>query len=138
MSHQCKALVFRCMDFRITASKFSALLSSLGYNDGDYDLVSLAGSAKACLSDVAAEAAMVLKQIELSEKLHHTSEVVIFYHDNCGAYGIADPAEEHQVQVEDLKKIADLASQKFPSLKIQAYIIKGVPEGELQLEKVSI
>lgn len=135
-NHHCSSLVFRCMDFRITPAALSALLAEEGYCEGDYDLVSLAGSAKSCLSEVPEEAALILRQVALSKKLHGIREVVVTHHENCGAYGIPDPREERGVQTADLARIAEVVRGQFPELAITAYLINGVLESHLRLEKV--
>ncbi len=136
MSHSCKALIFRCMDFRLTLSKISALLDKIGYPEGSYDLVSAAGAAKDLLSDAADDKKFLLKQIELSQKLHCISEIVILYHDNCGAYGISDPKAECDVQTKDLEKLSQMIKEKF-SLPTTAYIVEGTASGNLSTKKIS-
>lgn len=133
--HFCHYLVFRCMDFRIKPSVLSGLLKDFGIDEGDYDLVSGAGSAKDLLGGEA-EKGFLLKQITLSQKLHQIKNVVVLYHDNCGAYGIADPAEEATAQKNDLIKIKAVITEQFPELSFTAYIVKGTPAGELSLEKI--
>ncbi|MCX6790758.1 MAG: hypothetical protein NTV62_01015 [Candidatus Gribaldobacteria bacterium] len=136
MSHHCQALIFRCMDFRIKPTVLTQLLSEVGYPEGAYDLVSVAGAGKDLLSNQVGEKEFLLKQIQLSQKLHNIKEVVVLYHDNCGAYGIADTDQEHQTEVNDLNKIKSLLGSEFSSLSFQAYIIQGVPTGTLSLEKI--
>jgi len=126
------------MDFRIKPSVLSELLAKEGYAEGDFDTVSLAGAAKCALSEQPGECEMLFKQIELSKKLHGISEIVILYHDNCGAYGIADPAEEEKTQLSDLASIQTKINQNYPDLKVKLYIIKGVPSGKLSLTPVKI
>jgi len=133
--HTCHYLVFRCMDFRLKPSVLSGLLKDTGVEEGDYDMVSCAGSAKDLLGSEA-ERDFLLKQITLSQKLHQTKNVVVLYHDNCGAYGIANPIEEATTQQADLAKIKAIIAEQFPELIFTAYIIKGVPEGELLLKKI--
>lgn len=123
------------MDFRLKPSVLSNLLSDLDISEGDYDLVSCAGSAKDLLGNEA-ERDFLLKQITLSQKLHQTKNVVVLYHDNCGAYGITDPAEEATTQEDDLTKIKAIIAEQFPTLQFMAFIIKGVPSGDLWLEKI--
>jgi len=125
------------MDFRIKPSVLSGLLADIGINEGDYDLVSCAGSAKDLLGNEA-ERDFLLKQIILSQKLHQIKNVVFLYHDNCGAYGIADPAEEATTQQADLAKIKAIIAEQFPELIFTAYIVKGVFSDNLSLEKYEI
>lgn len=136
-NHSCQALVFRCMDFRIKLSALSELLSSIGYPEGSYDLVSVAGSGKDLLSKTQAESAFLIKQIELSKKLHCVAEIIILYHDNCGAYGIADLADEATIQKQDLKILKKIIKKKFSDLDIKTYVIKGTPKSQLVLEEIN-
>ena len=133
MAHTCPALVFRCMDFRIKLSVFSRLLEQIGYPEGTYDLVSAAGSAKDLLATNQGEVYFLFKQIELSQRLHQIKEVVIIYHDNCGAYGITDPSQEHETQSQDLERIKRLIETRYQGLIVKTYIIKGVAQDDLSL-----
>jgi len=133
--HTCNYLVFRCMDFRIKPSVLSDLLAGIGINEGDYDLVSCAGSAKDLLGSEA-EKSFLLKQVTLSQKLHQIKTVVVLYHDNCGAYGIADLAEEATTQQADLARIKAIIGERFPDLQFKAFIVKGVAKDDLWLEKM--
>ncbi len=133
MSHKCKTLIFRCMDFRLRLSDFSKLLESIGCPEGSYDLVSVAGSGKDFLSEKN-EADFLFKQIEISVCLHKAEEIIILYHDNCGAYGIDDLDAEHNQQNNDLFEIKKIINDKFSRLDFKAYIIKGTAEGKFSLE----
>lgn len=135
MKHHCQYLVFRCMDFRIQPRKLSSLLESIGCADGHYDLVSLAGSGKDILGKPG-ERDHLWKQVTLSQKLHASTDIIMLYHADCGAYGISDAQAEEQTQTQDLKKIQTLISRKWPKTRFTAYIIKGVKTNRLSLKKV--
>ena len=134
--HRCQAVVFRCIDFRLTP-EFNQLLEQIGLPVGSYDLVSLAGGAKDLLSTNPAESELLFKQIEIAQRLHGVTEVVIVHHDNCGAYGIPDRQEEEKIQVSDLEKIHSLLNQRYPGLAVKSLIIKGTAEGDLRAEEVA-
>jgi len=151
MSHTCQAIVFRCMDYRIKLTKLAELLAGIGYLEGSYDLVSLAGSARNILRSRNKTLfpvpglnlltgwivnRFILLQIQLAVRLHKVSEIVILHHDNCGAYGLADPAQEEQTQTQDLRKIAEIITTKFPGLAVKSYILKGTASGNFSLLKV--
>lgn len=135
--HSCTALVIRCIDFRISSVKLSELLVKAGLcREGDYDLISIAGAGKDLLSSNTAERDFILKQIDISQRLHGIKTIYILMHDNCGAYGIADPVAEDKTQSDDLKRItADLVAA-FPGLTVKGLIIKGVPTATLSLVSV--
>lgn len=123
------------MDFRLKPSVLSGLLKDVGVEEGDYDLVSCAGSAKDLLG-TDPERDFLLKQITLSQKLHQTKNVVVLCHDNCGAYGIEDANQEMAAQQNDLARAKAMVVEQFPSLRFMAFMIKGVPSGDLRLEKI--
>lgn len=117
MSHTCQALVISCMDFRL----HDALRqwADAKYGPTGYDLVHLAGGAGACLKDDSQ--AVVLKQIELSQKLHSMTEVVLVNHWDCGAYG-GSAAFNNDVDAErgqydhDLQTVGTLIRERWPNL----------------------
>ncbi len=133
MSHSCQAIVFRCIDFRIDQTVFAELLAQNGVCEvGQFDLVSFAGAAKAFLSD---SQDFMLSQIATSSRLHGIQKVVLIMHDDCGAYGIADPKQEEQIQKQDLETIAEIISKRFPDLAVEKYILQGTASGNFSLLK---
>lgn len=135
--HSCSSLVIRCIDFRIAPSKLTDLLAQAGVcQDGDYDLVSVAGAGKDLLSDNKAERDFILKQINISKNLHDIKTIYILMHDNCGAYNIADAATEDQVQSDDLCRLIIDLKKIVPGVEVKGYIIKGVPNQTLSLTPV--
>jgi|GEM_PF-4550125 len=49
--------------------------------------------------------------------------MAVLYHDNCGAYGIADQEQENEIQKSDLSKIQAIIAEQFPDLQFSAFII---------------
>lgn len=96
MSHTCKALLLRCLDFRLNEAIQQWLQKNHLANN--CDLVSLAGAVK--------NLKIVLGQIEISQRLHGISEVILMNHTDCGAYGgraaFADSEEERARHQQDL------------------------------------
>ena len=133
MSHNCQAIVFRCMDFRIDPTVFTRLLANHGVCGGQFDLVSVAGAAKSFLE---ADNGFLTNQIEISRCLHGIKKVVLVMHDNCGAYDILDPEEEDRTQSDDLIAVTRLLRVKFPDLAVETYILKGTAKGDFSLLKV--
>lgn len=135
--HSCASLVLRCIDFRIPPKNLSELLTTAGIcHDGDYDLVSVAGAGKDLLSPDAAEKEFILKQIRISKKLHEIKNIYILMHDNCGAYGIADAAQEEKTQSEHLHTIREQLIKEFPDIQVKGLIVTGVPSGSLGLKTI--
>lgn len=133
----CRAIVFRCFDYRLTFSRVAGLLKSAGYEEADYNVVSLAGSLKSLVAGEAVEKEFIFRQIDLSVAFHGISEIVILYHDTCRAYGIDDLQMEDLAQRSDLHLILMMLTERYPALKSSAFMIKGTGEREPRLVKVS-
>ena len=131
MSGRCKAIVFRCIDFRITLTEFSKILSGMGYPEGTYDLVSCAGAIKSMATNE--DRGFLLKQIEAAKKLHGVTEVLIFQHDNCGAYGIPSVSEEEGTQKKHLKEVARIIGT---AVLVKTFIIQGTKTGTLYIKEI--
>lgn len=108
--YRAQACVVWCLDDR-----FSKALNEFVKNQGwqNYDLIKLAGGAKNLASpEKEADRDFVLRQIECSLRLHHTKEIVLMNHLDCGAYGGSKNFESEQTEKDFL--IADLQkAQKF-------------------------
>ena len=91
MTHTCDALVIACIDFRF--QKYIRDWTDRELADKTFDFVGFAGSTK--------DLDTVLGQIDISVKLHHTKDVYLVHHEECGAYGAKSSHERH---VKDLKK----------------------------------
>jgi carbonic anhydrase len=121
MLHTCKALVIHCMDFRFHTAIRDFLVSQ-GLKD-QYDLVSLAGATKGIVEKDISSTEIILKQIEISQRLHCISEVFIMHHMDCGAYGghkAFDCSQtEHDKQIADMTFTKKIISEKFPKLQVR-------------------
>jgi hypothetical protein len=122
------------MDFRLRPSVLARLLEIEGYWESDYDLVSVAGSAKDFLSDKAEEVRFLVKQVTRAVEFHRIREVVILLHDDCRAYGINDGDAERHAQESDLRQIAAALREVAPQLEVRSYRIVGTDTGQLRLE----
>ena len=126
MSHQCEAIVFNCMDFRFHTD-IRDFLVSMGLKDR-YDLVSLAGVTKGLVENDSASTELILKQIEISQRLHNIQEVYIIHHMDCGAYGghkaFANLEEERNKQLADMEEAEKIISEKFPKLEINKVLAR--------------
>ena len=84
MTVQLNATVVRCMDGRLH-DLVANLLKKIGVDS--YDLISIAGATK--------EDTLVVNQIQLSVRLHHTKRIILINHEDCGAYGDV-PQKTHE------------------------------------------
>ena len=125
--HKCKALVLHCMDFRFKP-KVHEFLVSEGIM-GDFDDVSIAGACKNFVSPQNdAERELMLRQIEISKRLHGIEEVILMNHTDCGAYGghaAFESAEaEHRKHADDMDASKKMILDRWPELKVKKILAK--------------
>lgn len=108
--HKCDAIVIHCIDFRM--QKYIDAWLKKRFEDFTYDRVSVAGGIF--------DNYFVLKQVEISKKLHGIKKVILINHEDCGAYGRSGTYKRH---------IKDLAAQEkkiealLKPLDTQAYYL---------------
>ncbi len=108
--HNCHSLLVSCLDFRIQKTVEDWARQNLGVRN--YDRVTLAGGAK--------DFQTIMKQIDLSVKLHGIKKVVLMNHQDCGAYGESGTEEKHR---RDLLAAASAVKSKYPSLQVETYFV---------------
>ena len=110
--YKAKSVVVWCYDAR-----FRPGLVCYTTSRGEFDLVSIAGGAKALASpDKDSERKFVLKQILTSIKLHSTEEVVLMVHTDCGAYGGSKAFENVKKEEEFLRDELEKAKKHVQEL----------------------
>lgn len=110
MSHTCDALVVCCIDFRF--QKFIRNWTDSELPGKTFDLVGYAGSTK--------ELDTVMKQIDISVKLHDVKTIVLIHHEECGAYGAESTPERH---AGDLHTAQDAVLAQYPDVDVQTYYL---------------
>jgi len=108
--HECEAAVVACIDFRFQKYIRSWLDKNL--KGKKYDYIGYAGATR--------DLEVILKQIEISKKLHQIKKVILIHHEECGAYGKEDSFARH---LQDLKKARNKILSLFPDLKINLYYL---------------
>lgn len=111
MSHECDAVITRCIDFRF--EKYIHEWTEKNLKDKKFDTIAWAGSTK--------NLALVMEQIDISVRLHHPKQAILIHHEECGAYGAESTPERH---AEDLNKAKDAILTKYPSLQVDMYYLK--------------
>jgi carbonic anhydrase len=116
-AHDC--LVW-CFDDR-----FTPLLDLFSRGLGNFDLVKVAGGAKALAGDPLPDRDFVLGQIKASVKLHGVKRIILMTHRDCGAYGgskafTSGDAERgyHEAQLIVAKKFVE---SELPGVQVEAY-----------------
>jgi carbonic anhydrase len=128
------------MDFRF-GPDIKAMLESKGHM-GDVDIVSVAGAVKPLVHPThPAEAEFMMRQLEISRLLHHTSHVILLAHEDCGAYGgrqaFADEKAERNTHETDLRAARDMIMAKLPEMRVQLMIAKLSADGEVSFEEIT-
>lgn len=109
-THICDALIVSCIDFRFQKYIRNWLDKNLA--DKTFDYVGYAGGSK----DIDA----IMKQLDISVRLHSITDVVLMNHEECGAYGAESTPENH---ARDLKKAKQIILGKYPHLHVSSYYL---------------
>ena len=136
MSHECNNFLMTCIDFR-----FHEAIHQWARDNGlqkDFDLVSVAGVQKSIIDEDTRAA--VLKQLDISVRLHKSHTVILIAHQDCGAYGgsaaFVSWDEEKAKYTEDLNKAEELIKQKFSALNVKKMILTFDSENKVEIIEV--
>ena len=119
MTHQCKNLMLKCMDFRLQNNTLNWLKEN-GYF-GDCDVISNAGSGKALVDESPETKEFILKEIGISYEKHGARNIIIIHHSDCGAYSsynFANEEEEKTKQIEDMRSEETIIKERFPDVTV--------------------
>jgi len=121
-----KALVLTCIDYRFI-HPLETFLTNQGL-DRLYDLTALAGASLALANfPHLADRSAFWDQLDISYKLHHIQKVILFDHQDCGAYEILDPLlsenldREEQVHTSYMLNAARAIHDRYPDLEVEGY-----------------
>lgn len=139
MSHTCSSALIRCMDFRLTDA-INKWLEEKGIMN-DCDMISVAGIAKVIADNPESpEAKYVLKQFELSKKLHATKTLYLMHHTDCGAYGghkaFANLDEEKAKYKADMEKAREVIKSVVPDLEVKFVLADIKDDGRVEILEV--
>lgn len=109
-NHIAEVVIVTCMDFRF--QQYINDWISQKFSPKTFDRVAIAGGVF--------DFDHVLKQIEISKRLHHIKKAILVNHEDCGAYGETGTAQKH---AEDLKHAAGKIKQQYPDLEIDSYYL---------------
>lgn len=108
MAHTTSTIVVTCIDFRFQTFIEAWLTKNVGPDN--YDRVAWAGG----VFDLPG----ILKQIDISVRLHHIAKVILMNHEDCGAYGSAGTPQKHR---EDLRGAQAKIHLLYPHLDVSLY-----------------
>jgi len=127
-SHESKAFLISCMDFRLIDDMVRAM-DSMGYNN-NYDQFILAGSSLG-LTQTKFEhwGKSAIDHMEIGKQLHHFREIIIIDHMDCGAYKkfypeISCKDDELKLHHENFHKAYQKLAAKFPNLTFRAFLME--------------
>jgi len=98
------------MDFRF--QKYIRLWQEKELKRKTFDLVGFAGCTK--------NLTVIIKQIEISVKLHGTENVYLIHHEDCGYYKDKSTFERHK---KDLLKAEKKILSLFPKVKVKLFYL---------------
>src|SRR3989339_962630 len=108
--HICDGIVVCCIDFRF--QKYIRDWTDKNLTNKTFDMVGFAGSTK--------DLDIVMKQIDISVRLHKIKQIVLIHHEECGAYGTESTLERH---AQDLRKARHMILSSHPDLRVDLYYL---------------
>jgi len=116
--YKADACIVWCFDGR-----FSGLLNAFSAQFKNFDLIKVAGGAKALSGGALPCRDFVLEQIETSIRLHHAKQIILMRHLDCGADGGSESFPSLEKEMEYMtNELAD--AKKFVADKIPDVPIK--------------
>lgn len=110
MSHQTEGIIITCIDFRFQKAINKWITGHI--RPKIYDRVAIAGGVYDLYT--------VLKQVEISKRLHKVKKAIFINHEDCGAYGEAGTPEKH---AKDLRAAKTKIKEQYPDLKVETYYL---------------
>jgi len=128
--HHCKTTLITCEDFRLHQRKdgrnfVAEFIKKLGE---DCDLITRAGGVRDFVQppELGFHRA-VLRDLNVSLKLHGAEVICLMNHEDCGAYAdfkFSSKEEEFKQHKKDLLVAKEFLSKNFPGKKIKIYFAK--------------
>ncbi|AFZ24272.1 hypothetical protein Cylst_2028 [Cylindrospermum stagnale PCC 7417] len=126
-THQAKALVLSCIDFRFMTAE-RRFLADKNLRE-EYDWTALAGASLAVTGfPHPSDAEAFWDQLDISYQLHHINKVIILDHQDCGAYAMMidanlskNPERELQVHTDYLNRAYWSIRDRYPNLEVELY-----------------
>lgn len=110
--HKAKLLVIHCIDLRFQEMTDEHVKKQANY--GQFDRISWPGAS--------IDFENVKNAAEISLKLHQPDEVIIYEHEDCGAYGEDNATDTHRQNAQKLaKSLKDQNSNLKVTLKIATF-----------------
>lgn len=127
MSHHCESALITCEDFRLHQRKDGRnyVAEFIKQIQKDCDLITRGGGIQDMVRPKAdGYCDCLLRDVEVSAKLHEAKTVYLLNHEDCGAYSgmeFASRDEEIKQHHKDLKQAKKLILEKFPDKEVLLY-----------------
>lgn len=127
MLHKCECALITCEDFRLHQRKDGRnyIAEFIKKINSDCDLITRGGGIQDLIRTVnSGFPESLLRDIEVSVKLHQVSTIYLVNHEDCGAYGSIDfstrdkEIAQHKKDLEDAKRII---LEKFSVKDVKLY-----------------
>jgi len=128
--HKAKNCVVTCIDFRLQKA-YADVIASKGWL-GESDVVSIAGCSRDLVKPLSEfHKASLLRQLELSIKLHDADTIIFLDHQDCGGYAQDGTIPQGLELDEDKKqhigyanKVKELIHDLFPTKEVKVYFVR--------------
>ena len=128
MSHVCEAALITCEDFRLHQRKDGRnfIAGFILSEKIDCDLITRGGA----IQDIVRPKSegfkdSMLRDSEVSAKLHKVKKVYLVHHEDCGAYGGSSVFEnreiERQKHIADMREAAEVIKKEFSPIEVLLY-----------------
>jgi carbonic anhydrase len=125
--HKAKAVVLLCIDFRFQKTTQDWLFKN-GYHDKT-DQIVVAGASRDLTNPIDdAHKKALLRQLQLSIKLHDPDEIIIIDHQDCGGYAQDNTIppglpfeEDKKLHSEFAQKAKEILQKEFPSKTLKTF-----------------
>lgn len=134
MSHHCEAAIITCEDFRLHQRKDGRnyVAEFIKELDCDCDLITRGGGVQDLVRPQKDNFdSSVLRDAEVSAKLHEAQTVYLVNHEDCGAYAsmnFSSRDEELEQHFRDLRQAKQMIEENFPGKQVKlffGYLEKG-------------
>lgn len=110
MAHTADAFIVSCIDFRF--QKYIRQWLDTNLSGKTFDYVGFAGGVK--------DMDTIMKQLDISVRLHDIKNVILMNHEECGAYGEESTPQNH---ARDLRKAKETILSTYPALQVDLYYL---------------
>lgn len=128
--HHCDIALVHCIDFRLQPAIKQWLTEQNIL--GNCDIISVAGAAK----DIAEGGDFVLKQIDISYRLHGMRQVILMNHTDCGAYG-GRQENDHDCHKQAMQSAAERIGKLYPDINVRFALADIGEDGTVSINFIS-